>query len=42
MWYVENINGDGTIVRKYFDSYQDAVDYSQWTAGKVDFEEKKG
>lgn len=35
MWYVENINGDGNTVRRYFDAEQEAIDYSQWTAGEV-------
>jgi hypothetical protein len=37
MWYVENINGNGSKVRSYFSSYQEAWNYSQWTLGKIGY-----
>lgn len=35
MWVVENINGDGSLVKKEFVTYQEAKDYSEWTLGAV-------
>lgn len=36
-WYVENINGDGSTARKYFDTYQEAKDHAEWTLGKIGY-----
>lgn len=35
MWVVENVNGDDSLVRKEFETYEDAKAYSEWTLGSV-------
>ena len=35
MWVVENVNGDGALVKKRFDTYQEAKAYSEWTLGFI-------
>ncbi|WDQ45460.1 hypothetical protein [Enterocloster phage PMBT24] len=35
MWIVENVNGDDSIVKKEFDTCQDAKAYAEWTLGTV-------
>lgn len=35
MWVVENVNGDDSIVKKEFESYEEAKAYSEWTLGAV-------
>lgn len=40
MWYVENVARNGKKVRKYFDTYEEARAYSQWTLGRVGKEQK--
>lgn len=35
MWIVENENGDGTTIKKEFDTYEEAKAYSEWTLGSV-------
>lgn len=35
MWVVENTNGDGSLVTKIFETYNDAKAYSEWTLGYV-------
>lgn len=32
-WYVEMVNGDDSLVRKYFDSYEEAHAYGEWVCG---------
>ena len=35
MWIVENTNGDGSVVKKVFETYENAKAYSEWTLGSV-------
>lgn len=35
MWVVENVNGDGSLVKKEFETYQEAKAYAEWTLGTV-------
>lgn len=35
MWVVENVNGDGSLVKMQFDTYQEAKAYAEWTLGAV-------
>lgn len=35
MWVVENVNGDGSLVKKEFGTYQEANAYAEWTLGTV-------
>lgn len=35
MWVVENVNGDGSLVKKEFETYQKAKAYAEWTLGTV-------
>lgn len=35
MWIVENINGDNSITKKEFQTYEEARAYSEWTLGKI-------
>lgn len=35
MWVVENVNGDDSLVKKEFETYEDAKAYSEWTLGAV-------
>lgn len=39
MWVVENVNGDGSLVKKEFDTYQEAKAYAEWTFGSVRYVE---
>lgn len=40
MWVVENVNGDGSLVKKGFETYQEAKAYAEWTLGAVRYAEK--
>ena len=35
MWVVENINGDGSLVKKEFETYHEAQAYAEWTLGTI-------
>lgn len=35
MWVVENVNGDGSLVKKEFETYQEAKSYTEWTLGAI-------
>lgn len=35
MWVVENVDGDGSLVKKEFSTYQEATAYAEWTLGTV-------
>lgn len=37
MWVVENINGNGSLVKKEFETYQEAKAYSEWTCGTINY-----
>ncbi|MCC2821031.1 hypothetical protein LK537_27425 [Lachnoclostridium pacaense] len=39
MWVVENVNGDGSLVKKEFETYQEAKAYAEWTFGAVRYVE---
>lgn len=39
MWTVENINGDGSLIIKEFETYESAKSYSEWTLGVVRYVE---
>lgn len=39
MWVVENINGNGSLVRKEFETYEEAKAYSEWTLGAIRYVE---
>lgn len=41
MWYVENINGDGSEVRVYYNTFEEAKSEAEWTLGYVGFEPEK-
>lgn len=35
VWYVENEDGNGKRVVKYFATYEEARAYAEWTLGKI-------
>lgn len=35
VWVVENVNGDESLVKKEFETYQEAKAYAEWTLGTV-------
>ena len=37
MWVVENVNGDDSIVKKEFETYEEANAYSEWTLGSAQY-----
>lgn len=37
MWVVENVNGNGSLVKKEFETYQKAKAYSEWTCGAISY-----
>lgn len=41
MWAVENVNGDESLVKKEFETYQEAKAYAEWTLGTVCYEDPK-
>lgn len=35
IWYVENIDGNGETVYRYFKTYYQAAEYAAYTLGKI-------
>lgn len=35
LWYVENIDGDGKKVYKWFATYDEAKEYAAFTLGRI-------
>lgn len=41
MWVVENVNGDGSPIKKEFKTYHEAKAYAEWTLGAVYYAENE-
>lgn len=41
MWIVENVNGDGSLTKKEFETYQEAKAYAEWTLGAIRYMENE-
>lgn len=35
IWIEENVNGDGSLVEKEFETYQEVKAYAKWTYGAI-------